>query len=398
MDNEDRLRRIESVTHAALAHLSLEDLLEELLERVRAIMQVDTAAILILDAASGQLLATAAKGLEEEVRQNTRIPLGAGFAGRIASGKEPVILDEVTPENVSNPVLIDKGIRSMVGVPMIVEGEVVGVLHVGTLDQRAFPPYDVDFLQIVAGRAALAAKARTTEVDRVTTVALQRSLMPASLPILAGLELASRYVPGDAAGVGGDWYDVFRLPSGRLGVVIGDVAGHGLQSAVVMGRLRSALRAYALESDDPADVLARLDHKAQYFESGIMATVQYGIFEPGFARLHLSTAGHPAPILAAPGQEATPLDVPPDLPIGVLPDVTRQTTTVDLPADSVLCHYTDGLIERRGRSLDTGLDQLCRLVVPEPVEQLCATVMARLVGADPPGDDIAVLACHRLPV
>src|SRR5213076_2919679 len=137
---------------------------------------------------------------------------------------------------------------------------------------RAFTGDDMDLLQLAADRAALAVQALTAKLDRAATRTLQLSLLPSALPAVGGLEMAARYVPGTGK-VGGDWYDVFPLPSGGVCAVIGDVAGTGLQAAVIMGRIRSALRAYALEAADPADVLDRLDRKMRHFEPDAMATV-----------------------------------------------------------------------------------------------------------------------------
>ena len=133
----DRLRRIEAVTDAALAHLGVEELLVELLDRVRELLSVDTAAVLLLDQSAQFLIATAARGIEEEVRQGVRIPLGKGFAGRIAAQKRPVYLAQVDHSNVLNPILREKGIRSLLGVPLLAGGNAIGVLHVGTLTPRA---------------------------------------------------------------------------------------------------------------------------------------------------------------------------------------------------------------------------------------------------------------------
>ncbi|MDT7652988.1 MAG: phosphoserine phosphatase RsbU/P, partial [Pseudonocardiales bacterium] len=135
---QERLRRIEAVTDTDLAHLDVEDLLNALLERVRALLLVDTAAVLLLAPSGRQLVATAAQGIDEEVQQGVRIPLGKGFAGRIASEKQPVILDEVNSTNVQNPLLLKRGICSMLGVPLLIGGRVLGVLHVGTLTPRRF--------------------------------------------------------------------------------------------------------------------------------------------------------------------------------------------------------------------------------------------------------------------
>jgi signal transduction histidine kinase len=163
----EHVRRLQSVTDAALAHLRLDDLLRALLERTRVILEVDTCAILLLDEETDELVARAALGIEEEVEQGVRIPVGGGFAGRIAAEKRPVVLDDVDHAHVLNPILREKGIKSMFGVPLIVEGEVSGVLHVGSLVPRDFRDDEIELLQLVADRAALAIEhARVFEAER----------------------------------------------------------------------------------------------------------------------------------------------------------------------------------------------------------------------------------------
>lgn len=389
-----RLREVESLTDATLAHLSVEALLAELLDRVRDLLRVDTAAVLLLDPSSRYLVATAARGLEEEVRQGTRIPMGQGFAGRIAAGRQPVVIDDVDHADVLNPLLRLKGIRSLLGVPLLVGGSVLGVLHVGSLSVRHFLDEDVVLLQMVADRAALATQASLSRVDRAAAAALQRSLVPARLPTVAGYEFAARYVAGQGS-VGGDWYDVFVLPSASVGLAVGDVAGAGLSAAVVMGRLRSALRAYALDHEDPGDVLSNLDRMVQHFEPGTMTTVLYAVLEPESQLLHLSVAGHPLPVLALPHCPAALLDLPIDVPIGVRTQRRRRTSTVDLPPGALLCCYTDGLVERRNSTLDAGTDLLRASVTADPPEMVCARVMNNLVGAATTDDDIALLTMRR---
>ncbi len=345
----DRLRRIEAVTDAGLAHLDVEELLKELLDRVRELLAVDTAAVLLLDSSSRFLIATAARGLEEEVRQGVRIPLGMGFAGRIAAEKRAVIIEQVDHSNVLNPILRERGICSLLGVPLLVSGRVMGVLHVGTLSVRQFSEQDSTLLQLVADRVALAVRARASQVERAAATALQRSLLPAQLPDVPGVEFAARYVPGGDGEVGGDWYDVFALPSGSLCIVVGDVVGRGLPAAVAMGRLRTALRAYALESEDPAELLRKLDRQVRQFEPEVMATVLCAIMEPSGEQLRLSTAGHPPPVVSASsGLPAAVLELPVDLPVGVSTARPRHTSTMALPPGAGVCFYTDGLIERRG--------------------------------------------------
>jgi serine phosphatase RsbU (regulator of sigma subunit) len=404
-----RLRDIEAVTDAALSRLDEHSLLEALLERVKRVLEADTAAVLLLDEPAGQLVATAASGIEEEVRQGVRVPLGAGFAGRVAASREPVILTTVDHTTVRNPLLVDRGIRSLLGVPLLAGGNVIGVLHVGSLSGRPFGQRDAELLQLAADRAALALHSLMAQDDALAATVLQRSLVPTALPAVPGLGLAARYVTGSGA-VGGDWYDVFILPDGRLGVVVGDVAGSGLEAAVIMGRMRSALRAYALEAPDPATALRLLDRKIQYFEPDAMATVLYGLYTPATGEFTVSSAGHIPPVLAAPGRHASLILLRPDPPIGTADDPQRRSATVFIPPGALLCCFTDGLVERRDRAIDHGIDKLAATLdqqiaaAPDPggmtgplAEDACAAVMRALVGNAPAQDDIAVLMLNRRP-
>jgi serine phosphatase RsbU (regulator of sigma subunit) len=394
---DERLRDIQAITDAAMAHLEDDEaFLAALLDRTRAVLRADTAAVLLLDPAGEQLVATAAAGLEEEVRQGVRIPVGRGFAGRIAAQGGAVILDHVDSSNVLNPILVDKGIHSLMGVPLTVRGKVLGVLHVGTLTSRRFTAEDGELLQLAADRAAIAVESMLARADRAAAGALQRSLVPSANPSVAGAEIAARYVPGSGV-VGGDWYDVFTLPSGEVGVVIGDVAGSGLPAAVIMGRMRSALRAYALQSRSPAKVLRNLDRKMQHFEPGALATVLYAVFHPRFTSVRISSAGHLPPIMAVPGRRAVQVGIVNDLMIGVDLAVERQVTTLKIRPGTLLCCYTDGLVERPDRPLDEGLDWLTRVIRAEPPERACARVMGALIGGESARDDIALLMI-RTPV
>ena len=395
-DLEDRLRDIQAITDAALSRLDDHDLLTELLERTRAILRADTAAVLLLDFSSGELIATAAAGLEDEVRQGVRVPVGRGFAGRIAAEHQPVILDHVDHDTVLNPILWAKGISTLMGVPLITGGKVIGVLHVGSLTPREFTREDLELLQLAADRAATAVHSLMTQDDRIAAQALQRSLLPFALPVSEGAEMAVRYVPG-ASAVGGDWYDVFTLPTGHLGIVIGDVTGSGLQASVIMGRMRSTLRAYALETSDPAEALSRLDRKMQHFEPGAVATVAYTVFDPGLDRAHICSAGHYPPVIAAPGRPTGLADIPPGLLIGAAPGAARQVATIDISPGTLMCFYTDGLIERRGHPIDYSLALLCQAVTAQDPDAACASVMSAMVGSEPAHDDIAVLMFRRQP-
>jgi signal transduction histidine kinase len=185
----DRLRQLQHVTDAALSHLDLDELLGELLLRIRALLGTDTSAVLLLDREREELVARAAAGLEEEVEAGTRIPLGRGFAGRVAAERRPIVLDDVDHADVLNPILREKGIKSMLGVPLVVGGEAIGVLHVGTLAPRLFDANDVALLQVVADRAALAIEhARLYAAERQARIRLEH-VQAVTDAALAHLEL-----------------------------------------------------------------------------------------------------------------------------------------------------------------------------------------------------------------
>ncbi|HEU5418901.1 MAG TPA: GAF domain-containing SpoIIE family protein phosphatase [Streptosporangiaceae bacterium] len=392
----DTLRDIQSITDAALSALDSQALLDALVDRVKQALAADTAAILLLDKPSGHLIATAASGLEEEVQQGVRVPLGRGFAGRIAQQNKIVILPAVDQTKVVNPLLMARGIRSLMGAPLRAEGEVIGVIHVGTLTPREFTGHDEDLLQLAADRAALAVQALETQLDRAAAMALQRSLVPAALPRIDGLQLAARYVPGTGV-VGGDWYDIFALPAGPVCAVIGDVAGSGIRAAAIMGRIRSALRAYALETSDPAEILDRLDRMVQHFEPDALATVLCAMIRPGSGQVQLSCAGHLPPVLACPGEPAKPAEVAADLLIGVPGGKPRQLVELELPPGATLCLYTDGLVERRGQVIDEGIEALCSAITTTEPEAACAALMAALVPSSSHTDDMALLLLRLAP-
>jgi signal transduction histidine kinase len=185
----EQYRRLQSVTDVALSHLRLDELLAQLLVRVREILDADTCAVLILDEETNELVARAAIGIEEEVEQGVRIPVGKGFAGRVAASRQPVFLPDVDHADVLNPILRQKGVKSLLGVPLLVAGDVMGVMHVGTLVPREFTADDTTLLQLVADRVARAIEhARAFEAERTARIRLE-SVQAVTDAALAHLEL-----------------------------------------------------------------------------------------------------------------------------------------------------------------------------------------------------------------
>ncbi len=377
----------------------------ELLEQARHGAGADEAALLLLDTSGTMLVPVAALGLDRPAQAGFRVPVGAGFAGRVVATRAPVMLAEVTPGSVLNPALHRAGIKSLLGVPVSGPAGPLGVVHVGSVTPRVFTERDTARLENVAGQLAVEVLRRRASEEHIAALALQRSLLPTA-PKVEGLDVAARYVPADGD-LGGDWYDVFRLPGERIGIVMGDVAGHGLSAAVIMGRLRSALRAYALEHENPAEVLRLLDMKISYFEDGAVATVLYAVAEPPYSGFVVSSAGHLPPYLVSAEGSVWAADVPPDPPLGVrsISDVplSRHAVTVQVPAGASLCMFTDGLVERRAPAGDFGADQLAeglsRLVGalrPGDAEAACDAILDELVGDVITEDDIALLVLRPL--
>src|SRR5213596_3453269 len=183
----------------------------------------------------------------------------------------------------------------------------IGVIQVASMSERRFTREAESLLQLVADRAALAvehARLYARELGIVET--LQRSLLPDSLPRVPGLLTAARYMPGGpGADVGGDWYDAISLDSGRLGIAMGDVVGHGIGAAALMGQLRNALRAYALDGNSPAQVVEKLDRLVQNLEAGRMATLVYMVIAPDLGSVEFASAGHLPPLVLGPDGNAT---------------------------------------------------------------------------------------------
>ncbi|MEU3774826.1 SpoIIE family protein phosphatase [Streptomyces sp. NPDC032472] len=232
---------------------------------------------------------------------------------------------------------------------------------------------------------------------------LQRTMLPDSLPQPTGVRLASRYLPAaETARVGGDWYDAIPLPGSRVALVVGDVMGHSMTSAAIMGQLRTTAQTLAQLDLPPAEVLHHLDEQAQRLGSDRMATCLYAVYDPVSHRITVANAGHPPPVLLHLGGRAEVLRVPPGAPIGV-GGVDFEAVELDAPAGATLLLYTDGLVESRLRDVWTGIEQLRERLAttaqltgldhPPPLEALCDDVLDML-GPGDRDDDIALLAAR----
>jgi anti-sigma regulatory factor (Ser/Thr protein kinase)/putative methionine-R-sulfoxide reductase with GAF domain len=391
----EQVRILYRLSDPALSELGLEEFLDALLVQVREALTVDTVAILLYDAATEQLVARAAKGIEEEVEQGVRIPIGRGFAGRIAAERVAIFIADVDHADIMNPILREKGIKSLLGVPLIVEGDLIGVLHVGSLKPRRFGPQDLAVLQVAAARAAPGIeRARlysALEQEHRVAMILQRSLLPQRLIDVAGISAAARYMPASYE-VGGDWYDVFNLPRGQFGIAIGDVAGHGLRAAALMGQLRTALHGYAVEGHSPARTLQLVDRFMRTLPEAAMATAAYAVLDADTGALCMANAGHLPPIVVG-GSNPRILQVPSAPPLGAFPYATWPEQEASIEPGEIILFYTDGLVERPGTPLLESIAWLLTVTAEaSSAEEACQLAVEQLIPFGRLRDDVAIVA------
>ena len=317
--------------------------------------------------------------------------------------------DDVLGHGIGDPALLEVyrevGLRSAIVVPLRARRQVLGALALfADGSGRTFDQDDLSMAADLARRAALTVdNARLYSREHEVAEQLQRSLLP-SLPQVPGLDRAARYLPGaTAAQVGGDWYDLFPLPDGTVGIAVGDVMGHDMTAAAAMGQLRSVLQSYAWQGDSPALVLDRLDQLVQGLDMAQLATCLYGRLDPPRAgapgRLHLANAGHLPPALRTPSGEVRLLAPDPGLLVGAALGTTREQVEEVVEPGSVLVLYTDGLVEHRGRPIDEGLQSLAAALASAPdgdAEAICQHLLDELAYGDL-DDDVALLVVRVLP-
>ncbi len=410
LDSESRLRRLSERLQAITGELS------------NALTRADVARVILghVDEAAGTQCAVLASlgsglGVSEILGSN-------GFDDDVATRWLDAPVDAGTPQGQAlrslAPYLYDArgdveadarsydpgatGHQSFLFVPLVLGRRPLALLVASSHDPLELGAEDLRFVAALAGQAAQALeRARRFESEQRIAETLQQSVLPSSLPVLPTVQLAGRYLPGTAElEVGGDWYDAIQLSNGRLGLVVGDVVGKGVRAAATMGQLRNAIRAFSLDRLKPMTTLGRLSRLAEEVIETSFATVVYAELDPETGVCRYASAGHPPPLVATLDGRVEYLEGGRGLPLGTGVASTYRQAVAELPDGAVLLFYSDGLVERRGHSIDEGFERLRAAVAtgPRDPERLAGHVLERLLGDEERRDDVVLLVARLLPV
>lgn len=404
-----RTARLQQATSMLAEALTVEQVVEVITEVGRTAIGALRSAVALLDPETLKLDVVNSDGLAavgpDAVGERLTLDTPSVMTRAIAT-RRPVLIadpDELRHQfDGDGPGFADTGDeRSWVGLPLLAAGAPLGALRFSFSRPRRITEEERVFLEALAGQCALAVeRAEMYEREHTTAETLQRSLLPDKLPVVAGLTLEARYLPVTRnMEIGGDWYDVFRLPDRRLAVTVGDVMGKGLQAAAGMGRVRNALRALALTDPRPAAVLAGLDRlfTATELEEQV-TTITYLVIDPETGEGQAGNAGHLPTLLLTPG--AVPLldQAEAGTPLGWASP--RRQHAFRLPPGSTAVFYSDGLVENRVRGLDAGLDELTRVAASAPghllsePDQLLQFLLDHMLAGHEQDDDVTVLVMH----
>jgi PAS domain S-box-containing protein len=301
-----------------------------------------------------------------------------------------------TPQHAD--ALLARGVHTLMVVPLIARGTILGAAAFGRAEQP--DPYDDADLRLVTDLASRAAlnidNARLYAREHDTAITLQRSLLPQAIPEVAGIRIAYGYQPADrSAEAGGDWFDVLPVQDGQVALVIGDVTGHGIHAAAIMGQLRTATAALTRLGRPPQEIMRQLSRLLADHDMETGATCLYALYDPRTRRCRFTSAGHPPPAVRHPDARVEFIDVPHGVILGVQRD-RYPTTEVPLAPGSVLALYTDGLVEQPGQDIGVGMSRLARTLTASPARSLDDLRDALLASPGSASDDIALLLARTV--
>jgi serine phosphatase RsbU (regulator of sigma subunit)/anti-sigma regulatory factor (Ser/Thr protein kinase)/FixJ family two-component response regulator len=383
------LARLQEVADAAIAVQGRLDR-GELLERSLSVIAADTGALFVQSSGGAPATIAAVRGLEG-VTTRSRVD-ETGVTAEVLDTEAPLVIARVMDDD-SSTLGTSAGVCSLVAVPLEADGRRLGALVATSPLENRFSQEQARILALAGERCARAlANAAAYERERRTAAALQAGLLPQGVPSLRHGQIAVRYLPAlGGPAVGGDWYDVIPLSDGRLGLAIGDVTGHGAEAAILMGQLRTALRAYALEGAPPETVVSRLNALALSLGDDAMATLIYAVLDASLTNGSFVNAGHPPPVRIS-TDGAAQLAARSSPPVGAAVSSAFDEHPFELQAGDALCLYSDGLIEERGADFpERERALLDALGTPAAAEVLCERALAALRPHGAADDDVALL-------
>ncbi len=398
------VRTLQILSDTALAHLDLDGLASELLDRAGTLFQADSAALLLRDENAPSLYLQSSRGGPLPAPAHERVALGKGTLGELANDRRPALLrgaELAQLQPIGSDAADGPAIKSMLVVPLTADDQLLGLMVLGSGSERRFDGGDLELLTLAADRMAIAFDhVQRFSQGRQLVETLQRSLLPDRLPRHPRLELAARYLPsGVAPQIGGDWYDALELDNERTAVMIGDVVGHGIRAATTMSQLRNALRAFAVEGHSPKEALARLNRVVHAtLGPGMIATVLFVIIDAAEGIVTLAGAGHPPPALRDVDGQVRFLETEHTPPLGVDQHVAPSEAQYPIRSGETLLLFTDGLVERRRESIAVGYERLQHALegAPAAVEGICDHVLERTIAEQASDDDVALLVVRLL--
>jgi GAF domain-containing protein/anti-sigma regulatory factor (Ser/Thr protein kinase) len=397
-----RTRRLQALTAAFAGALTPAEVAGTFLDETLDAVGAAAAALAVLDDEGRELQAIRSRGFPDEL-------LGPGGVAAVSAEgpastavrlHDPAYYDSLEVLLAEHPglraALADSDLRSFAFLPVSAGAAPLGVAVLAWEQPGRLVDDERAFLEAVASQCGLALdRARRYEGERIVAETLQRSILPETLPAMGGVRVSALYLPGSTAvDVGGDWFDTLTLADGRLGFVVGDVVGKGVQAASTMAQLRNGMRALTLDALTPAETLRKLNLLLENYIDVPFATLAYLALDPETLVVTLSSAGHPPPLVVGPDGRARFLEGEGGLPLGVDTAAEYAEQTTVLEPGSIVVLYTDGLVERRGRSIDEGLALLARAAegAPREPDAFVDSLVGQLLGAEARQDDVALLA------
>jgi GAF domain-containing protein/anti-sigma regulatory factor (Ser/Thr protein kinase) len=399
--SRQRTEQLQSLTAALSGALTPQEVAAVFLDDVRTALGADGAAFAVVDQDAQELRTAGWRGYENEVVEDWLNDPRTGYVPATSAlhVRRPVYVDGESDAATQQPELLATvartGHRAFAIAPIGVGAAPLGVAVFSWRDRRIGRGERL-FIEALTGQGGLALdRARQYESERKIAETLQRSVLPETLPSMQGVQVAVRYLPGTSAlDVGGDWFDTIALPGGSLGFIVGDVVGKGVPAAATMAQLRNGMRAIALDAISPAESVTKLNRLVSEYTDSPFATMAYLCLDPVSHHVTLVSAGHLPPLVIDPLGGVTLLEGGRGLPLGVDPEIEYEEWQTTLEAGSTIVLYTDGLVERRDRPLDIGLDLLAAAAADAPPDPnaLVDTLVEALLGTGSLGDDVAVLA------